>query len=155
MRLSRSWVAVAALPAIYIAGAVPAAPSDEARTSAKVLEVDHAWTDAEINGDAAFVDALLLPEYRSIGPDGKITDKAAIVAHARARGPHSDFGKLVADYKATHPTRGDVVIDGDTAVLNWVSLAPGKGEPIASCDIFVYRHGRWRALYSQHTTAEM
>ncbi|CAM3308103.1 hypothetical protein SPAN111604_15135 [Sphingomonas antarctica] len=62
---------------------------------------------------------------------------------------------MVADYKATHPTRGDVMLTGDTAIVTWVSLVPGKGEPIASCDVFVYRDGHWRALYSQHSTAEI
>lgn len=147
-----------AAPAMVIAFfAFPtlAASSSERRTAAAVLAVDNGWTDAEIKGDANFVDALLLPEYRSIGSDGKISDKAAIVGNSRARGPHSDFGKKVADYKATHPTRGKVTLSGDTAILTWVSLVPGKNEPIASCDIFVYRDGRWRAIYSQHTTAEM
>lgn len=147
-------IASAALIAAFEAPALAAAPSD-ARTASAVLAVDEGWTDAEIKGDANFVDALLLPEYRSIGAGGKIADKAAIVASSRARGPHSDFGKMVADYKATHPTRGEVKLNGDTAILTWVSLVPGKGEPIASCDIFVYRGGRWRALYSQHSTAEM
>ena len=131
-----------------------AAPVREARTPAAVVAVDEAWTAAEIRGDAAFVDALLLPEYRSIGSDGTIASKAMIVAGTRARGPHSNFGQIVAEYRAGHPTRGDVTINGDTALLTWVSLVPGKGSPIASCDIFVYRSGHWHAIYSQHSTAE-
>ena len=129
-------------------------PSREPHTAAAVLAADEAWTKAEIRGDGDFVDGLLLPEYRSISHNGMIATKAAIVAKARARGPGSDFGKMVAAYKATHPSRGDVTINGDTAILAWVSLVADKGEPVASCDIFVYRDGRWRALYSQHTIAE-
>ena len=148
------WAATTTMIAVIVSP-VLASPASEPRTAAAVLAADEGWTAAEIRGDADFVDALLLPEYRSIGTDGKIASKAAIVASSRARGPHSDFGKIVADYKSTHPTRGDVTINGDTAVLTWVSLVPGKGEPIASCDIFLYRAGRWRAFYSQHSTAEM
>lgn len=154
----QAWLSpsVAGAALIALTGSpVHAAPSREPRTAAAVLAADEGWTAAEIRGDADFVDALLLPEYRSIGTDGKIASKAKIVASSRARGPHSNFGKIVADYKANHPTRGDVIINGDTAVLTWVSLVSGKGEPIGSCDIFVYRNGRWRALYSQHSTAEM
>ncbi len=147
-------IASAVLVATIAPSASSAAPR-QARDAAAVLAVDEAWTDAEIRGDASFVDALLLPEYRSIGANGKITDKAAIVASSLKRGSHSDFGKTVAAYRATHPMRGDVVINGDTAILTWVSLVSGKGEPIASCDTFLYRGKRWRALYSQHSTAEM
>lgn len=153
--MNASWLPVAAA-LVAIAGTPAFAwGHNEPRTAVAVLMADQQWTAAEIRGDAAFVDALLLPEYRSIGRDGKVADKAAIVASSRKRGPHSDFGKMVADYKATHPTRGDVTIDGDTAILTWISLTRGKGEPVASCDIFVYRSGRWRALYSQHSTAEI
>ncbi|CAM3308077.1 hypothetical protein SPAN111604_15130 [Sphingomonas antarctica] len=63
-----------------------AAPSRDPHTAAAVLAADQGWTDAEIRGDAAFVDALLLPEYQSIGTAGKITNKAAIVAGSRALG---------------------------------------------------------------------
>ena len=145
---------MAAAGAVSFIGAAQATAIRQPHTRAAVVAADEAWTAAEIRGDAAFVDALLLPEYRSIGSDGKIASKAMIVAGTRARGPHSNFGKIVAEYRAGHPTRGDVTINGDTAVLTWVSLVPGKGAPIASCDIFVYRNGRWHAIYSQHSTAE-
>ena len=60
--------------------------------------------------------------------------------------------KVVA-WKAAHPLRGDVKIVGDTAVLTWVSTKPSSGEPISSCDIFVYRDGHWHGVYSQHSSA--
>jgi hypothetical protein len=150
----RSGLAVAAsfMVAALPAGAQAAAAA-EAKTAAAVRAADDAWGAAEMRGDAAFVDRLLLPAYRSIGPDGKVTTKAAIVEHARARRGATDAVAQVAAWKAAHPVRAEVAITGDTAVLTWVSTKPGSGEPVASCDIFVYRDGRWHAIYSQHTSA--
>ena len=125
----------------------------EPRTAGAVRAADDAWGMAEVRGDASFVDELLLPEYRSVGPAGAVTTKATIVDHARTRGPSADMAANVAAWRAAHPTRADVVIVGDTAVLTWVLIRPGAGEPVSSCDIFVYRDGRWRALYSQHSVA--
>lgn len=125
----------------------------EARTPAAVRAADDAWGAAEVRGDAAFVERLLLPDYRSIGPAGLVTTKETIVEHTRARGASAAMAAEVAAWKATHPTRADVVIVGDTAVLTWVSTRPEAGEPVSSCDVFVYHDGRWRALYSQHSGA--
>lgn len=141
------------VPIILICATGAAAPA-QPRTAAAVIATDSAWTEAEIRGDAAYVEALLLPEYQSVGQGGKITNKAQIVASTRKRGNYSNFGAEVAAYRKDHPTRSDVVIVGNTAVLTWVSLVVNRGEPVASCDIFIYRQGQWHALYSQHTMAE-
>lgn len=142
------------LAAAILAGTLPAAAnavSAEPKTAAAVLAADDAWGDAEGRGDAAFVDALLMPDYRSVGASGKSTLKAAIVAGARARAGSPMAAEAIAAWKAEHPLRGDVVLNGDTAVLTWVSLKPSAGQPISSSDIFVYRGGRWHPIYSQHT----
>jgi hypothetical protein len=124
----------------------------EPRTEAAVRAADDAWGEAEKRGDADFVEQLLLPEYRSIGSDGKITSKAVIVDHTRARGASSEYAKQVDEWKTAHPERAEVRITGDTAVLTWVPDKPGAAV-IFSCDIFVYRSGRWHGIYSQHTSA--
>ena len=84
-----------------------AAPRNKPKTAEAVRAVDDAWAHAEISGNAAFVDALLLPDYRSVGSDGKITGKKAIVD--RVRGRHSPesvttAAQEVAAWKAIHPT---------------------------------------------------
>ncbi len=80
-------------------------------------------------------------------------DKAKIVGGTRARGPSKAYADSVAAWKAAHPTRGDVTLNGDTAIVVWTAIGPDGTGPVRSCDVFVYRAGRWRALYSQHTTA--
>lgn len=130
-----------------------AATAPEPHDAAAVVAADDSWGQAEIKGDVAFLDRLLMDGYRSVGNDGKVITKADIVGKARARGNSPDMAARVATWKAAHPTRADVKIAGDTAILTWISTKPGTGEPVSSCDIFVYDGGRWRALYSQHTAA--
>jgi hypothetical protein len=79
--------------------------------------------------------------------------KAQIVEGARKRGKSAEFAKMVADWKAQHPSAAEVTIFGDTAVLAWVPTDAGPNPPVNSCDIFVYRDGAWHAIYSQHSTA--
>jgi hypothetical protein len=139
---------------IILLAATPALAADP-RTEAAVVAADDAWLKAELSGDADYLDRLLLPSYVSIGMDGKVSDKAKLVAHARARTAEAKakFAEQAAAWKAAHPTRPDVTINGDTAILKWVLVKPGAGDPVSSCDIFVYRDGRWQAIYSQHSTA--
>ncbi len=123
----------------------------EPHTAAAVIAADKGWTIAEEKGDVAYVDALLLPEYRSISPDGSAHDKNAILAGTRKA--TADRAAMIEKYLTEHPTDMNVVINGDVAVLTFSAVNDAK-KLIHSCDIFVYRDGRWRALYSQHTDAE-
>jgi hypothetical protein len=125
----------------------------EAKTVEAVLGADERWLNAEMTGDTASLDQLLLPEYRSVSIDGKVTDKAKILDRVRRTGGSPDLAAKIAAWKAAHPLRGEVTIAGDTAVLRWVLVKPEAGDPVSSSDIFVYRDGHWRALYSQHSGA--
>src|SRR4051812_1244489 len=89
-------------------------------TSEAVIAADESWGQAEQDGDSQFIDALLLDGYRSIGSGGKVTTKAQIVESAKKRGKSAEFAKMVADWKAKHPSVANVAIFGDTAVLTWV-----------------------------------
>ena len=132
---------------------VASLPEPEAKTVEAVLAADDRWLNAEVTGDVAALDQLLLADYRSVGVDGKVTDKAKILERVRQTGGSPDLAAKVAAWKASHPTRGEVSIAGDTAVLRWVLVKPEAGDPVSSSDIFVYRDGHWRAIYSQHSSA--
>lgn len=127
----------------------------EPHTAAAVIAADDAWGDAEIKGDAAFVDGLLLDGYVSVGPDGKVHTKAMIVESARkaAASPDPTRAAKTAEWRAAHPYRNQVAMYGDTAVLSFVSTKPASADAVNSSDIFVYRDGRWHAVYSQHSAA--
>jgi hypothetical protein len=133
-------------------GHVAAAESPpEPKTVAAVIAADNAWGDAEKRGDADFVDKLLLPGYQSISSDGKIATKAMIVEHTRARGASTAYAEKFEAWKAAHPEHPEVTITNNIAVLTWVADQAPAGR-VGSCDIFAYRDGRWRGIYSQHTS---
>src|SRR6185312_2069768 len=52
---------------------------------------------------------------------------------------------------AVKPVDQQVTLQGDTAILSFVSAAPATKGKLYSSDVFVYVGGRWRALYSAHT----
>ncbi len=125
----------------------------ETKTADAVRAVDDAWGRAELSGDVAFVDQVLLSDYRSVRPDGTVDNKTAILRGARMHPGDPGFANKMRDWRASHPERADVVIAGDTAVLTWILTTPGGGQPVLSCDVFAYVDGHWRAFYSQHTNA--
>jgi hypothetical protein len=134
--------------------AASAAGIDEtAHSEAAVIAVDQHWLEAELDGDTAWLDDMLLPGYRSVGADGAVHPKAAIMAHAaKNRGSDAERRKVEAWIKA-HPSGKSVVIHGDTAILSFYDPARGAASDVRSSDIFVYVGGRWHALYSQHSGA--
>lgn len=125
----------------------------EPHTAAAVIAQDEGWTKAEETGDTKYVDALLLPEYRSISSDGSTHDKAAILAHTAKGGINGEGAAKAKQWLAAHPHRVSVKINGDVAILTFALDKGIEPKPVMSCDIFVYRDGHWRALYSQHSEA--
>lgn len=124
----------------------------EPHTAAAVIADDEGWSKAEKTGDINYINALLLPEYRSISSDGSTHDKAAILAHA-AKGRDDQSTAKAEQWRAAHPYKTSVEINGDMAILTFALDKGVELKPIMSCDIFVYREGHWHALYSQHTEA--
>lgn len=122
-----------------------------ARTSAAVIAVDEHWSEAEEHGDTAWLDSMLLPEYRSISADGGILDKKTLLAHAATNRGSDKMTRLVAAWRKTHPTGESVVIRSDVAIVSFSNPRTGQ---VRSSDVFVYRGGGWHALYSQHSKAD-
>jgi hypothetical protein len=130
-----------------------AVASPEPKTAAAVIAADNGWDTAEETGDTAYIDNLLLPDYRSVNADGSVHDKAAIVASAKKNVSSPEHAAKVAKWKAAHPMGTGVVLQGDTAIVTFYLKPLGPEKGIMSSDIFVYRDGQWHAIYSQHTTA--
>jgi hypothetical protein len=125
----------------------------EPHTEAAVIADDEGWDKAEDKGDTAFIDRLLMPEYRSISSDGSVHDKAVILASARKNVSSPERKANAEKWRAAHPYLTSVAVTGDTAILSFTTNRPDSPVRIMSSDIFVYRDGRWRALYSQHSEA--
>ncbi|HUW37072.1 MAG TPA: nuclear transport factor 2 family protein [Rhodocyclaceae bacterium] len=156
-QIGMAGLAVLVLAAETIIAATSAASAvgidETSKTEAAVIAVDQHWMEAELGGDTAWLDNMLLPEYRSVGTDGAVHPKVALMAHAaKNRGNDAERRKVEAWLK-THPSGESVVIHGDTAILTFYDPAQGAAKDVRSSDIFVYVDGRWHALYSQHSSA--
>ena len=151
MRLSS--IGVLSSVALLFLSITAASATPQPKTAAAVIAADQGWSKAEETGDTAYVDNLLLPDYRSVNADGSVHDKAAILSNTKKHAGSQDYAAKVAQWEAAHPMDTAAVIQGDTAILTFrlKSLAQDKG--IMSSDIFVYRDGEWHAIYSQHTDA--
>ncbi|MEW9625164.1 hypothetical protein [Rhodanobacter geophilus] len=57
----------------------------------------------------------------------------------------------MAAWQRAHPVEQQVTLQGDTAILSFVSSAPATKGELHSSGVFVYLVGRWHALYSAHT----
>jgi hypothetical protein len=145
--LSAAAVFTLTLSALAAPGAKP-----EPKTAAAVIAADEGWTKAEETKDVAYVNNLLLPDYRSISADGSVHDKAAILAHMQTN-TSADRTAAVEKWRAAHPYETSAVITGDIAVLTFHLKAQAPEKGIMSSDIFVYSDGQWHAIYSQHTDA--
>jgi len=133
------------------AHAADAGVDETAHTAAAVKAVDQHWLEAEESGDTAWLDGMLLPDYRSVGAAGTFATKAAIVAHAEKNRGSDKMKREVAAWQAAHPVEQEVTLQGDTAILSFVSSAPATKGKLYSSDVFVYADGRWHAIYSAHT----
>lgn len=122
--------------------------NEAAKTAAAVMAVDQHWLEAEVSGDTAWLDAMLMADYRTVGADGKVGDKAAILRSATKNRGSDKMRRQVDAWQKAHPTRQSVVIHGDVAIL---SFSDPKTERILSSDTFIYTDGGWHALYSQHS----
>jgi len=149
---SAASVLFATLGIVVSTGAVAQAGS-EPHTAAAVIADDEGWSNAEDNGNIDYLNALLLPEYRSISSDGTTHDKAAVIGYALHNSNTAEGAAKAERWRAGHPHLPVVDINGDVAVLTFVLQKGVDPKPVMSCDIFVYREGHWRALYSQHTEA--
>lgn len=145
------WLAAATVVAHAAVAAHGGTVDETARTAAAVMAVDQHWLEAETSGDTAWLEQMLLPEYRSVNNKGVAAAKADIVAHAAKNRGSDKEKKMVEAWLAAHPSKQSVVLRGDTAILTFYDPKLGPQKGVRSSDIFVYEGGRWHALYSQHS----
>ncbi len=135
----------------------PAAPAprvDETERSEAALRaiVEH-WGDAEIEGDVGYLEQLLAPEYRSIGPNGAAHPRAMILEHARRNAGSAEARKSRDAFKQAHPTSKAVVIHGAIGIVSYFNPQRGPDQSVRGADVFVYEGDRWHAIYSLHNGA--
>lgn len=155
-RALRGLLAAASACTIFVAvnaAAMPAkrAVDETSHTSAAVIAVDEHWLRAEEDGDTAWLDAMLLPDFRTIGHDGKVVTKSMLLKSAAKNRGSDKMRKRIDAWLKTHPSKKSVVMHGDVAILSFVNPRTGH---IWSSDTFVYENGHWRALYSQQSASK-
>ena len=127
------------LSLIVFAAALAATPPQKL-DEASVRAVEDGWSEAFVTGDAKALEALLTPDYVSVGATGAAHDKPAILKGAQA---------YAAQHRGQHgtplPPSSTIQLIGTTALVRH------HGEHETSMDLFSFEGGRWRAVYSQHT----
>ena len=137
----------------------PAAAVDETQQSEAALRaIDDHWGRAEKDGDVTYLAQLLAPEYRSIGPRGEATPRAALLEHAGRRTgsaeARAEAHRSADAYLQTHPTEVAVVLHGTLGIVSFFNPARGPDHSVRGADVFVYEGHRWHAIYSLHNVAE-
>jgi hypothetical protein len=135
-------------------GAAQRQADETQKTAGAVIAVEHHWTQAEVHGDTAYLNQLLVPGYRTVSPSGVVRTRSALLARARKNAQSDKMARFVAAYMKAHPIGIAVTIQGNTAVVTFYSRRLGREKGIMSSDIFTYSNGRWHAVYSQHTAAK-
>ena len=128
------------LLAAGVAAFAASAQASEPITAAGVREASERWSRAVARGDVVTLGLVLDPAYVSVSANGISRSKAEIIAAAvalAAKNPGQRADPL--------PGTSTIRIFGTGAIVQH------RGATEISVDVFRYRGGHWRALYSQHT----
>ena len=127
------------------AGGVEQGPG-AAKDEAVLAELQQTLAKAWVSSDRATVNRIIASDWRSTGPDGRITDRAAVLADVFETRRHRIHRVEIDDVT--------VRVFGDAAVVT--GRTHGVGEMAGSTydviirftDTFVRRDGRWQAVAS-------
>jgi hypothetical protein len=137
------------------AAAPAAAPAAEAEaTEAGLRAVVQHWDDAELEGDVAYLEQLMLPGYRSVDAKGESHPRAAILEHAKHNAGSAEARKTRDAFMKAHPTELSVTLRGDLAIVAYFNPVRGLDHSIRGSDVFLYDAKRWHAVYSMHNGAQ-
>jgi ketosteroid isomerase-like protein len=117
-----------------------------------LIEMERAWDAAFHRQDAKFIETLLADEFIATYGDGTRGDKAKELSLATDTSQQVDSSRLDEFIVKTF---------GNTAVV-WFTqhlVGPVKGKPTEVTyryvDVWVIRNGRWQAVASQSTRANL
>ena len=118
------------------------ASKDEVLLAALQQTLAKAW----VSGDRETIERIIAPDWRSTGPDGRMTDRASVVAEVFETRRHKIRRVEIDDVS--------VRMYGDAAVVTGRTHGTGEldGSPydvmIRFTDTFVRRNARWQAVAS-------
>jgi hypothetical protein len=129
-----------------------AAAQADARGDEVVLaQLQQTLAKAWVSGDRAAIERIIAPDWRSTGPDGRVTDRATVLADVFERRVHRIRRVEIEDVR--------VRVFGDAAVVTGRTRGAGEvaGAPydvvIRFTDTFIRRDGRWTAVASHASLA--
>ena len=101
----------------------------------QLIQLDKAWTSAELKGDKKAAEALLADDFVGTTQRGEIENKTQYLASVM---PNSDMVKA-DDYKIT--------VHGDIAVMTHRSTVEGvRNIQFRSTHVWIKRNGKWLLL---------
>lgn len=114
----------------------------------KVMQVERAWTDAHLRGDAETLARLMADDYLKIESDGSVSDRAMTLT------------KFTPETRLWEKAEGDdyvVRVYGDVALVigRWSARGVNNGERFdyraRFLSVYVRRGGEWRMVAEQST----
>jgi hypothetical protein len=120
--------------------------SPAVQDEAVLVQLQQVMAKAWITGDRATVEQIIATEWTSTGPDGRMTDRARVLAQVFETGVHKIRRLEIDEVKAR--------VFEDAAVVTGRTHGTGEFEGsaydviIRFTDTFVRRGGRWQAIAS-------
>jgi ketosteroid isomerase-like protein len=138
------------LVAFVVAASLTAGIAEQRSSAGKdevlLTELQQALAKAWVSANRAAIDRIIAPDWRLTGPDGRVTDRAGVLADVFETRRHKIHRVEVDDVTAR--------VFGDAAVVTGRTHGVGEveGSPydvvIRFTDTFVRREGRWQAVAS-------
>jgi ketosteroid isomerase-like protein len=116
--------------------------------AAKLIAMEHLWSQAFVNKDAKALDAILDETFINIDSDGKLQTKAELLAEVKI----STTVQFLTDSMVVH-------LHGDTAIVTGVFLIKGvdRGKPYSQrvrfLDVWFRKNGQWTSMSGLVTKA--
>lgn len=115
--------------------------------AASLQKVEDRWNEAFLRGKVEYLDCLLSPDYASVSPKGIHDKKWELETAAKHKGDSTPIPDVPGVTFEVHGSTGIMRVHKEAS-------ADGKYPAQYMADVFTFQDGAWRAIYSQHTTAE-
>lgn len=110
-------------------------------TEQTLIDMDKAWTAAELKGDTKAAGMYVADDFRGTNQDGTVDDKAAYLAALKATPGDMD---MADDY--------NVRLFGDTAIMTHRGTVTGKNPLVyRSTHVWMKRGGKW-VIIAHHSS---
>ena len=141
-RCGAALVVVASALAVTCRAPGPTVPQGEAALVALQQDLAEAWLSA----DRPTLERIIASEWTITGPDGRMSDRARVLAQVFETGVHKIHNLKIDEVRAR--------VFGDAAVVTGRTRGTGEFEGagydvvVRFTDVFVRRAGRWQAVAS-------